>query len=70
MISHRFGWVVLTLTLVGCGAGGDSPPISPVVAPDSDAARRARAEDEALVAERQNQEARARKRVRNLPTAG
>lgn len=69
MISKRIGFL-LALALAGCGAGADVTPVSPVVAPDSDAARRARAEDEALVAERQKQESQARKRVKNLPNPG
>lgn len=61
----------LLLLSAPAGCGGPPPePASPSVAPDSEEGRKALAEDEALRRARQAEEARARKRVRGLPTDG
>lgn len=54
----------------GCGPGTVAEPSSPVVSPDSEAAKKARAEDEKLKEQRRQEEARFRKRVKNLPDEG
>ncbi len=54
----------------GCGAPAVSEPASPVVTADSEAGQKARAEDERLRKERQEQEAKARRRAPGLPTEG
>jgi hypothetical protein len=55
----------------GCSLGdGISENSSPIVQPDSEAGKKALAESERLFRERQEQEAKARKRFHGLPEEG
>ena len=62
------------MILVAVAAGGCGPHTpstsSPVTSADSEVGRKARAEDDRFIKERQEQEARVRKRVPGLPTEG
>ena len=55
--------------LAGCGPSGLPATSSPIASADSEAGRKAQADDERFVKQRQELEAKARKRVRGLPTA-
>jgi hypothetical protein len=54
-------------SVVGCGSESSSPPASPIVSADSEAARKALAEDERFRERRQREEAKSRQRFRSLP---
>ena len=56
--------------LPGCGQGEIAEPASPVVSADSEAAKKAREQDEQLRLLRSQQEAKARNRVKGLPEEG
>lgn len=60
------------VSLTGCDVSCPIEPASPVVSADSEAAQKARAEDEALRQERQQQESRVRAKgkARRLPLGG
>jgi hypothetical protein len=66
-------WPALALATLGSGCypeAGLPKDASPVVQPDSEAARKALAERDQMIRERQQQEARARQRHRGLPDEG
>lgn len=56
--------------LPGCSSGGLAEPASPIANADSEAATKAREQDEQLRLLRTQQEAKARKRVKGLPEEG
>ncbi|AGA31186.1 hypothetical protein [Singulisphaera acidiphila] len=56
--------------LPGCSSGGIAEPASPVTHAESEAAKKAREQDEQLRLLRTQQEAKARKRVKGLPEEG
>lgn len=66
--------IVAAMILVAIAAGGCGPQppstSSPITSADSEAGRKAKAEDERFIKERQEREAKARKRVPGLPTEG
>lgn len=64
--------LILLALAPGCGGGPPGPLEggSPVVRPDSAEARKALAEQEAMIKDRQEQEARARSRRPGLPSDG
>lgn len=57
-------------TSPGCGPSGPPATSSPVTSADSEAGRKAIADDERFLKQRQEQEARARRRVKGLPAEG
>ena len=59
-----------TALFPGCGPGAIIEPASPVVSPDSEAGKRAREQDEKLKELRRKEEAKLRKRMKNLPDEG
>ena len=67
-------WKAAAMILVAVAAGGcgthEPSTSSHVTSPDSESGRKAKAEDERFIKERQEQEAKARKRVPGLPTEG
>lgn len=68
--------IVCLVILVSGGPSGCSPEAglppdgTPVVKPDSEEAKKAIAEREKMIQERQQQEAKARKKAPSLPTEG
>ena len=59
------------LLQTGCGPGAGLPEGgTPVVQPNSEAGKKALAENETMIKERQEQEAKDRKRRASLPTEG
>lgn len=72
-ISRRPSGVILLLILgvgPGCEDGGRPKDASPIVAPDSDAGKKAIAESESLIQLRKAQESASRRRPRVVPTEG
>ncbi|SIO26537.1 hypothetical protein SAMN05444166_3337 [Singulisphaera sp. GP187] len=56
--------------LPGCGSGNIAEPASPIANAESEAAKKAREQDEQLRLLRSKEEAKARKRIKGLPEEG
>lgn len=73
-ILSKLGPLILAFLAVGvlpgCGSGGIAEPASPIANSDSEAAKKAREQDEQLKKLRTEQEAKARKRLKGLPVEG
>jgi hypothetical protein len=63
--------LIVLVHISGCaGEAGLPKESTPVVTPDSEAAKKAIAEREQMIQQRQRQEAKARRRSGNLPSEG